>query len=129
MKKRIVLALILSLVFVVSAPAQTKVRVRFAKGASSATLKGRVAGYKYIDYILGASAGQTMSVILDSASPNLEFVIFDKNMENLDGATGALDWSGELPSSGNYTIRVLFPRADARRGASGNFTLMIEIRK
>ena len=39
-------------------------RVSFHAGASSATIKGSIKGYETIDYVLGAKAGQTMSVTL-----------------------------------------------------------------
>jgi len=42
--------------------------VQFAKGASSATLKGTLKGYQTIDYRLGAKAGQTMSVTLKTSN-------------------------------------------------------------
>ena len=42
--------------------------VHFAKGASSATLKGALKGDKTIDYRLGAKAGQTMSVTLKTSN-------------------------------------------------------------
>ena len=42
--------------------------VHFAKGASSATLKGSIKGYKIIDYRLRARAGQTMDVKLETST-------------------------------------------------------------
>jgi hypothetical protein len=129
--KKILLVGFLSLFFGLfsanEAMAQTKVRVRFAKGANSATVKGRVSGYNYVDYIVGAKAGQTMSVAAQSKSNFLQFVIFDQNMENVEGASGVTDWNGELASSGNYTIRVLLPRAEARRKGTANYNLTISI--
>ena len=123
------LHLIFTLFLSIDASAQAKARVKFAKGASSASVKGKITGYKYVDYALSASAGQTMSVKLNADNTFLQFVIFDGNMENLEGATGVEDWSGELPQNGNYTIRVLFPRAEARRkSAFANYTIKISIR-
>jgi len=39
-------------------------RVQFAKGATSAVIKGRVKGYSGVDYRVRAGAGQTIKVSL-----------------------------------------------------------------
>jgi hypothetical protein len=126
MKKYILLFLVLGLLSV-SVPAQTKVNVRFARGANSTKLSGSVSGYKYIDYVVGARGGQTMSVKLESASSYASFVVFDPAMDNVEGATEQIDWTGDLPSNGKYTIRVLLPRSAARRGVSARYSLKISI--
>ena len=128
MKKPLLgLLVIMALVGAYSISAQTTRRVRFAKGASSATVSGQVKGYDYIDYIVGAKAGQRMSVRLTGSSV-AEFVIRLPNGENLGmEATGVREWSGELPTSGDYSIRVLMSRADARRGTTARFSLRISV--
>ena len=40
--------------------------VRFAPGASSATIKGTIKGDQDVDYVLGAKAGQKLTVTLKS---------------------------------------------------------------
>ena len=132
MKKLLLIGLLhLFLTFFLAdnAAAQTKTRVNFARGASAATLKGKLKGYDYVDYAVRASAGQTLSAKISGTNRFTQFVVFDTNMENLDGGIGVADWSGELLETGDYTIRVLFPRAEARRKtAFGNFTLKISVR-
>jgi hypothetical protein len=121
------LLVIMALVGTYSISAQTTRRVRFARGASSATVSGQVKGYDYIDYVVGAKAGQRMSVRLTGSSV-AEFVIRLPNGENLGmEATGVREWSGELPTSGDYSIRVLMSRADARRGTTARFSLRISV--
>ncbi len=127
MKKQIVFAPIVVLVIAFGAFAQTKVDVRFARGASATTVHGAVSGYKYVDYRLGARGGQMMSVRITTPSPYASFVIFDGQMQNVEGAAEQTDWSGELPSDGTYTIRVLLPRSAARRGTSATYSLRISI--
>lgn len=127
--KKILFGFLLMLVLsaVSSISAQTTRRVRFAKGASSATVSGQVKGYDYIDYVVGARAGQTMSVRLTGSSV-AEFVIRLPDGENLGmEATGVREWSGELPESGDYSIRVLMSRAYARRGTTARFSLRISV--
>ena len=127
--KRIVLCLSLLLVVAGAAAAQSKVRVKFAAGASAATMKGKITGYRYVDYLVGARAGQTLSVSVGSSNRFTQLVVFGPSMENLDGATGVAEWSGELPASGDYTVRVLFPRAEARRRtAVADYSLRIAVR-
>ncbi|MGB5831322.1 MAG: hypothetical protein WBG92_04955 [Thiohalocapsa sp.] len=41
-------------------------RVQFHKGASSATIEGRINGYDSVDYLLGARGGQSMSISMAS---------------------------------------------------------------
>ncbi|MGH7784393.1 MAG: DNA breaking-rejoining protein [Candidatus Binatia bacterium] len=125
--KNYTLLFFLLFLFAFSISAQTRVNVRFARGASSSMVRGSVSGYKYVDYVVGARGGQTMSVKLNTASSYVSFVVFDGRMQNVEGATEQTDWSGELPSNGNYTIRVLLPRSAARRRASAGYSLRISI--
>jgi len=118
---------LLTIALAASVSAQTKVNVHFVRGANSTRLSGSVSGYKYVDYVVGARGGQTMSVKLESASSYASFVIFDPAMDNVDGGTEQTDWTGDLSSNGNYTIRVLLPRSAARRGVSANYSLRISI--
>ena len=59
----------------VAADKVTTVPVKFAKGASSATMKGSFAGYDSVHYTLDARAGQTMTVTL-AGSSNANFNVF-----------------------------------------------------
>ena len=105
--------------------AQARVRVRFGRGASSATLRGRINGYKYVDYIVGARAGQTLNVKLRTTG-SAEIVVFTPSDENVIGAEG-IQYTGELEYTGSYKIRVLQPRAFARRNNASNYPLRTSI--
>ena len=109
--------------------AQAKLRVSFARGASSATVRGTVRGYAYRDYVIGASSGQTLDVKVSSRNTYTVFTVFQPGGDNLDGASEMDEFSGELPTSGDYVVRVAMMRAGARRpGAVSNFSLTISIR-
>lgn len=109
--------------------AQTKQRVRFAAGISSVSVKGTVGGYAYKDYLIKASAGQTIHVELTSSKTVSVLTIFLSNGDNLEGAAEMNEFTGELPTEGNYVIRVLMMRAEARRpGSISNYTLRISIK-
>jgi hypothetical protein len=105
--------------------AQARARVRFARGASSATFRGRINGYRYVDYIVGARAGQTLRLKLQTTG-SAEIVVFTPSDENIDGGDG-LEYTGEIQYTGDYKIRVLQPRAFARRNNASNYTLRISI--
>ena len=49
-------------------------RVHFKKGATSATLKGTISGRATHDYVLGAKAGQTLSIRM-SSNNNLPYTL------------------------------------------------------
>lgn len=127
MKKRTFTIILVILALGALSYGQTNVAVRFARGASSATVSGSVTGYRYVDYRVAARGGQTMSVRLSSASSYASFVVFDPAMQNVDGAAEQIDWSSELPSNGTYTVRVLLPRSAARRGTSARYSVWISI--
>ena len=100
-------------------------RVRFPRGRTTAVLKGAVVRGTTDRYLLGARAGQTMTVHVTARERNAVFQIYAPNGDTLDGASetsDATDWSGELPASGDYTIVVGGTRGNA------NYTLEVTIR-
>ena len=64
--------------------------IQFAKGASSATVKGSIQGRQTIDYKLRAKAGQTMTVNLKSGNPGLAFNVLPPGSKDvaIEGAIG-----------------------------------------
>lgn len=115
----------------VAADMITTVPVKFAKGASSATIKGSFAGYDSVHYTLDARAGQTMTVTL-AGSSNANFNVFAPG--DAPGAATALGsnadrgWTGKLPKTGTYTVQVYQMRASARRGEKVPYTITVSIR-
>ncbi|HAI48346.1 MAG TPA: g-type lysozyme inhibitor [Stenotrophomonas sp.] len=110
----------------------TTTPVQFAKGASSATLHGTLAGYDTVRYTVAARAGQTMTVTL-GGSANASFNVFAPGVVPGEGqALGSSDekrrWTGALPASGTYVVQVYQMRAQARRGEKAPHTLTVAIR-
>lgn len=100
-------------------------RVRFARGRTTAVLKGAVVRATRDRYILGASEGQTMIVHITSLEENAVFKITDPRGRALPGAeedADTTDWTGELPMSGDYSIWVSPSRGNA------TYTLEVTIR-
>lgn len=85
--------------------------VKFGKGNSSASYSNSVIRGDRDTYILGAGAGQFMTVSIISREDNASFEIVAPNGENLvDDDT---NWTGELPRDGNYKIIVGSGRGNA----------------
>ena len=125
--KNLIILVVIFIVLSAGTHAQAKVSVKFARAANSVTLRDSVSAYQYVDYLLDARSGQGMSVSISSSSKFPQFVIFDKNMANLEGSHGDTYWWGRLPSNGTYIVRVLLPSSEARRKRSkANYSLLIK---
>ena len=100
-------------------------RVRFQRGRTTAILKGAVVRGTQDRYILGARGGQTMIVHISSLEKNAVFAILGPNGTALEGAeegADVTDWSGTLPTSGDFSIWVGPTRGNA------TYTLEVTIR-
>jgi hypothetical protein len=118
-------AITLMLLMATAVPAQTGKtrRIRFARGRTSTVIKGAVVRGTRDNYILGASAGQTMYVHLTSRENNASFTIYVPGRSDvIAGATDVADWEGSLPFSGDWTIEVGPTRGNA------TYTLEVTIR-
>lgn len=104
-------------------------RVQFARGTSAATVAGRIQGYRMVDYLVGARAGQRLTVRLQTAGRFTYFVVRGPGSEdNLYDATSAERTATlTLPASGDYRIRVFQMRNAARRGAASKYSLTIRV--
>ena len=103
--------------------------VQFAKGATSAQLKGSIQGDAGVDYRISARAGQTLSVTLKPSNASNYFNI---NPPGSDAAMFIGSTSGSaaralLPADGTYVVRVYLMRNAARRNETSDYTLTIRI--
>lgn len=123
-----VIALVLCAVPPVSAQVSTH-RVQFERGTSGTVIADTIRGQQIIDYVLGVSAGQQMSVQLATNNASNYFNV------TAPGASAAI-FSGSIegnsaniriPSSGEYTIRVYLMRNAARRDEVASYTLRINV--
>ncbi len=104
--------------------------VQFAKGASSATVKGTIEGDTTIDYALLAKAGQTMTVTLKGSNGANYFNVLppgSKGEAIFIGANEGNEYKGELPADGEYRIRVFLMRSAARRRETSDYTMTVGI--
>ena len=108
--KRALLPLLIIALCAVVVPAQKGThitrRVKFARGQSSTTIKGRANwGASYI-YLLQARAGQTLTVNIEGVPVFRIVPPGARNYEALAGADNVKEWSGRLPRTGTYQINV-----------------------
>lgn len=133
-KKKIVSGVFLFLSFSMSALANNAYKadetyaVQFQKGTSGAVANGKVTGNQDVDYTLTAKQGQLMVVKMDSAWPHPFFSVFEpKGKVIFDGMSDGDSFSGRLPSSGKYIIRV-YQKGNAKdAGETHSFKLSIKI--
>ncbi|MDQ4061124.1 MAG: hypothetical protein M3145_08490 [Pseudomonadota bacterium] len=111
------------------AAADVQREIRFARGASSATVAGAVVRGDRDIYPVKANAGQTMRVRITAIENNAAFEIYrpgaryrrDQDGYEVMGSTlkgagqtdDAKQWSGTLPATGTYLIVVGGTRGNA----------------
>ena len=103
-------------------------RVQFAKGASSATVNGKIVGYQTVDYLVRASQGQSMNVSLASQHTATYFNILAPGQNEVaffNGSISENQYEGTLPATGDYKIRVYMMRSAARRNEAAPYRLEI----
>lgn len=103
--------------------------VQFPKGTSSTTIRGSLKGDVTRDYVLRASAGQTMTVSLHPTNTATYFNVLPPGSQEalFIGSTSGDRYTGQLPASGAYTVRVYLMRSAARRGEVSSYTLSIGV--
>ncbi len=110
--------------------AQQSETVHFAAGNDNASVQSSVTGDAYRDYVLGASAGQTMAVSL-SAKGSAYFNVMAPGSTGEAIYIGSLDGNDatgvKLAASGDYTVRVYLMGNDASTGKTVPFTLSMSV--
>ena len=80
-------------------------RMQFKRGTSEATVQGKVSIALPDTYLVGARAGQVMTVKLTAARKVVRFMVMSPSTRSLV-ADNARDWTGVLEETGDYTIIV-----------------------
>lgn len=110
--------------------ADTARRVAFGRGSSSATLTGAVKGYDTVSYLVGARAGQTLTVTLHARNHSTYFSVTAPGADAamFMGEVAGDTFTATLPSSGDYRVQVYLMRNAARRGDTGAYTISVRVR-
>jgi hypothetical protein len=96
-------------------------RVQFPRGSMSTIVSGRVSPGFGDTYLIGARAGQKMSVRLTRGGKAISFLVLSPGAKQLM-IDQAKTWTGELPESGDYQVLV---DADERGGI---YTMSIAVK-
>ncbi len=108
-------------------PNQKVIEVPRGKGINM--LQGRIRGDAYVDYRVGAAAGQTLSVKLSGSHPQNYFNVLPPGSESamFIGSSAGSRFERIAPADGAYVVRVYLMRAAARRNAASNYSLQIGV--
>ena len=120
------LALLLMLVALVpggSVLAQGIERINFPPGATSVNVSGNLDNGAAKQYVLRASAGQTMAISAAWVAYPYQVSVISPNSQLLGVADAGSSWSGTLPVSGDYMLIVQPGVSNAR--VYYNFVLSI----
>jgi len=99
-------------------------RISFPAGGTSAQVTGQVGGYVVNYYLVNAQAGQVMQASVTSPGNNVFMTVAAPSGAILASApAGAKSYSGTLPESGDYTLRI----STIPGGALTNYTISVTI--
>jgi len=114
--------------------AQMTSEVKFQPGNYGTMVSGTIIGDEYIDYTLGAGAGQQMFVDLAVVDSNGSGTVYFNILP--PGSTGEAIYNSsingntatvKLPKKGTYTIRVYQMGNDADTGKTSGFNIDLSI--
>ena len=88
-------------------------RLQFKRGTSSTTVTGKVSIALPDTFLVGARAGQVITIKLTTPRKSVRFLLMSPTTRNLV-ADNAREWTGTLPETGDYYIIV---DADERNSA------------
>lgn len=99
-------------------------RIDFARGASSATVRGTLSNAQEMDYVFRARAGQTVTV--RNANPRLfDIRVFNDIFEFETEFDSSAKIVFEVPETGDY---YMFVRRKVGRPASARFSVTVSIK-
>jgi hypothetical protein len=103
--------------------------IRFKPGATSATLNGTIRGYDGVKYVVAASSGQVMSVLLSPRNRSCYMNVWAPGSDSavFNGSSAGNEYAANLSASGDYAIQLYLMRNAARRNESCRYRVTIEI--
>ncbi len=131
-------ALVLCVALAAATPVQAQdetrtERVKFPSGSTGTTVSGSITGYESVEYLVGAQAGQEMTVVLKSENLSTYINVFEPGTKpGMDeaisnGSDDGTRFEATLPSDGDYLIQVYMMRNAARRGETARYKLEVSI--
>jgi hypothetical protein len=104
-------------------------RVQFPRGQTGTVIDGTIQGGQIVDYVLGAQAGQTMSIGMTTSNASSYFNVTAPGASAAMhiGSTKGNNFRTVIPSSGDYRVRVYLMRNAARRNERADYRLNLSI--
>jgi hypothetical protein len=130
MKKLLVCLLAGALLTGTALTAEAAKQITFGKGKSSASVNGKVQGSNDVDYVIRASAGQTMTVDFKAGKGAAYFNVLPPGSTGeaiFVGSSEGNHFKAALPSDGDYTIRVYLMGGAKDSGKPVTYTLKVGI--
>jgi len=104
--------------------------VQFAKGKSSAQMRGSIKGGGDAEYTINARAGQTLAVTLKTSNTSSYFNVAPRSSKEeamFIGSSSGAEAKLMLPADGTYVVQVYLMRNAARRNESAKYTLDVAV--
>ncbi|HZE14508.1 MAG TPA: hypothetical protein VE197_01695, partial [Mycobacterium sp.] len=99
------------------------VRISFASGVTSATVQGNLAPNAIGHYVLGGSAGQTMTIQTSTTNGQIVLLVYGADRTALiPGHSRAKSFTGTLPSTQDYFIDL-----ESVGSAAASFSMTVTI--
>jgi hypothetical protein len=117
----------------IAALAETDIRserVQFEANTSGASINAKIKGREIVDYLLGAHAGQTLSVTMQTDNSANYFNVIPPDADDeavFVGSAEGNSYEGKLDLDGDWKIRVYLMRSAARRDEIAAHTLTVGI--
>ena len=108
-------------------------RIHFPREATSTSVSGTINEHESVNYIFGATTGQSVSVVLNSDNLGNYFNIYEpgkfpgEDYAMFIGATEGNRFQGTLLTEGDYMVQVYIIRSAARRGETARYTLELSL--
>lgn len=106
MKKLILFAVIVFSISVITASAQSRVRVKFAKNQYEKTVAGTVKGSDYVDFVLRIDEYAFIEAELKSVNKNVKMTVRKTDGSEYENGVDVRKFSGESEKTGDYVFRV-----------------------
>lgn len=105
-------------------------RVALAQDTGGALIEGSLGGWEIADYLVGAEAGQTLSVDMRTSNASAYFNILPAGSDEaiFTGSVSGHVADVPLSATGDYVIRAYLMRSAARRGETARYALAIGVR-
>lgn len=104
-------------------------KLEFPKGATAATVAGKIKGRDGVNHLIEAGSGQTMQVLFAPSNRSCYINVFAPGAAEAAhiGSTSGNEFNVERTTAGTYRVQVYLMRNAARRNETCRYKLSIEL--